>query len=63
MCPPKAPKVVTTPTEHPNSRLANPMAYDSSKVGAVGLADNSQKLGFDAFKLKKNSNTSNKSGL
>lgn len=51
MCPPKAPKVVKTATEHPNSRLANPQAYDASKLGAVGLADNSQKVGFNAFKL------------
>jgi hypothetical protein len=57
MCPPKAPKVVTTPTEHPNSRLANPTAYDSSKVGAVGLANNTQKVGFDAFKLKPKTST------
>ena len=51
MCPPKAPKVIQTPTEHPNSRLANGVAYDQAKQGGVGLADNTKKVGFDAFKL------------
>lgn len=51
MCPPKAPTVVETPTEHPNSRLANGVAYDQAKQGGIALADNSKKVGFDAFKL------------